>query len=72
MNRLRGLIDNLSFTQGVLVKRALSLLQLGAGFYLVDVIKPYIVPVMLVSLGTIGVILFQAVVETECHHQDTL
>jgi hypothetical protein len=72
MNKLSGLIANLSFARSVLVKRALSLLQLGAGFYLVDVIKPYIIPLMLVSLGTIGVILFQAVVETGCQQQDTL
>jgi hypothetical protein len=66
MKKLSNVLTNLSETQSALIKPALSVIQLGAGFYLVDVIKPYILPLMLVSLGTIGIVLFQATLETGC------
>jgi hypothetical protein len=54
----------LSDHQQVLVKPALGFLQLGAGLYLGDLIRPYVLPIVMVSLSILAVVALQVWKET--------
>jgi hypothetical protein len=51
---------SLSYCQQALVRPALGFLQLGAGLYFGDLLKPYMLPIAMVSLSIVAVIGLQA------------
>jgi len=54
----------LSDCQQVFVKPALGFLQLGAGLYLGDLLRPHMLPVVMVSLSILAVVGLQLWRET--------
>jgi hypothetical protein len=50
----------LSRYQQMLMRPALACIQFGAGFYFADLIKPYILPVLMVSVLIVAIIGLQS------------
>ncbi len=52
---------NLSVQQKIMLKPALTFIQLGASLYLMEFVKPYMPQIMVASFLAVGLILFQAI-----------
>lgn len=55
----------LSHGQQVFLRPALACLQLGATFYLADVVKPYMLPISVISIFIVAVIALQVLSSIE-------